>query len=862
MRSASIAGIIYADGLTTHLGTLTDIPQATRHAAGNLIAFAQALARCAATPALPPIWILTRGARTASTEQPPAPTGIAQAAIWSAARAVALEYPSIRFHLVDLDQDDQADPAASMGALRNLLPSGTRETELLLRSDAVLVPRLSPVSAAELPPATTPLSRLGAEQSFVLRRHGPAGAASLVWQQAPRTAPGPGEVEVEITAAGLNFRDVMAVNGLLPDDAEPTPALDSLGLEFAGIVRRTDPETNGLEPGERVFGMARGTLSRFVRIPAIGTYRCPAQLSDTDAAALPSAYLTAYMALVRCARMERGETILIHSAAGGVGLAAIAIAKHIGARIIATAGTPEKRAYLRSLGLTDVFASRSLAFADDVMRATSGSGVDVVLNSLHGAFLDKSLACLAPYGRFIELGKRDVYADSAIGMRKLAANISVHVIDLARMIEDRPATVRAMMDEVLARLADGSIEPLPVRTFDAAQTSHAFRAFSDADHIGKIVVRMLGETLPVHLNTTAGNVFDPRASYLVTGGSRGFGLAVGRWLAANGAGRVILASRGGRIDEHLALCSAAYADRLVPLRLDVRDPRAVDAALLSLTHADKPLKGIIHAAVAYDDGLVPDMTSERIERVLAPKVDGAINLTHAIIENGAALDFFVSFASLAGAVGWPAQSSYAAANGVLTALAGWQRAHGIRGMAIDWGALSGAGHVARSREMQAYLETAGWIGIDTGTALACLAQALDCDVPHIMIAAADWQRLAATHRALASAPRLSALASPALAADTAATLAGLQGTAAIEAALGIVYAQAAKVLRIAADDLRAADLLADAGIDSLSTFELRNRIEHETGLSLPLDRFAKATRFSELAALLAALAAEVPHRTG
>ena len=293
------------------------------------------------------------------------------------------------------------------------------------------------------------------QANFALKPQRPHGIDTLSWQECEAATPRPDEVRVRVSAAGLNFRDVMAATGLLPKDAEKDDAGEALGLEFAGVIESIGAGVEGLAPGDRVFGMARGSLRRDLTLAADRVYRVPDNLSDEQAAAIPSVYLTAHYALHHLARLRAGERVLIHSGAGGVGVAAIALAKRLGAEIYATAGSAEKRDYLKSLGVRAVMDSRSLAFADEVLAATGGEGVDLVLNALPGPFIEKGLACLAPSGRFIELGKRDIYDDRALGLKALRRNISLHVVDLAALIDERPALIRDLMDELIALFAVG-----------------------------------------------------------------------------------------------------------------------------------------------------------------------------------------------------------------------------------------------------------------------------------------------------------------------------------------------------------------------------------------------------------------------
>ena len=442
--------------------------------------------------------------------------GLAQAALFGLFRTVAMEVPEVFVRLVDVDNKELSEPSA----LLDVLNSDNRETELVIRDGRVHAARLKELAEQELTPAMSPVSRLGQARNFGLRHSGVPGADGLRWKQASQASLGPDDVTIEVRAAGLNFRDVMAVSGVLPADAEPTPAIEALGLELSGVVIDRGDNVDTFEVGDHVVGMGRGTLQRRVSWPSSAVKLAPPGLSHAEAASIPSAYLTAHYALNKVARLQPGMSVLIHSATGGVGLAAITLARLAGARVLATAGSPEKRDYLRRLDIGDVFDSRSLGFADDVMRATGGRGVDVVLNSLGGAFIDKSLACIAPYGQFLELGKRDVYADGTLGLRNLRSNVSFHVIDLAALIGERPQLASEMLDEVLAMLASQKIDALPIAEFGASTAGEAFRLMSEAKHIGKVILGLDDPDLRIESALSDGASLDPDGTYLGDGRCR------------------------------------------------------------------------------------------------------------------------------------------------------------------------------------------------------------------------------------------------------------------------------------------------------------------------------------------------------
>lgn len=850
---APLAGIIYALPLAPADWEESNIAAAATAECVRATAFAQAMAELSGDEPLPPIIVLTQNARVSGGEDVIGDDGLARSVLPGLFRTLQMEAPELSLQFIDIDEKEASVPRI----LLDVLWARTKDSELAVRGGRVLAARFGEVADQDLQPASVPLSRLSSSINFRLGHRGAPGADGLRWRQARAAPLGPDDVEVEVRAVGLNFRDVMAVSGMLPEDAEPTPAIEKLGLELSGVAIRYGENVQGLKTGDRVFGMGRGALQRRVTFPSATLLRVPRGISHAEAATVPSAFLTAHFALNTIGRVESGETVLVHSATGGVGLAAIALCRRAGANIIATAGNDEKREYLKRIGIKHVFDSRNLGFADDVMCASGGRGVDVVLNSLGGAFIDKSLSCLAPHGRFLELGKRDVYFDSALGLRGLRSNASFHVIDLAALIAERPRVAGTVFKEVVELLKAGEISPLPFTQFGASQAAGAFRLMAEARHTGKVVIGMDDPEVQIEKALAEGATLDPEGTYLVTGGVEGFGRAVGEWLARCGAGRVVLASRSA--ETGMPGCEGPVIETL---RLDVTDEAAVNGSVASLTSCGKPLRGIVHAAVVYDDALVANMGEERIGRVLAPKISGGINLTRAVEKAGSELDFFVSFSSLAQVVGWAGQSNYAAANSFLDALAHWQCARNIPGLCINWGALDESGHVARSDKMQSFLASAGWIGIDNDKALGILARCLDADQPVLAVPSVDWKRLAETHPGVARSPRTGCLAS----ADrggadaTSRGLRGLFGDELLQAVSRIVRDEAAKVLRVGAETILSAETLNEAGIDSLSAFELRLRMEQQLRLEVPLARYARASRFDDLSALACSLVEEARTR--
>lgn len=685
----------------------------------------------------PRVWLVTAGCMNVGAEE--SLPSVESAPLWGMGRTVAQEHPELRATLVDLSAHPDAREARELA--RRVHENGD-EDRIALRGQQSYVARLV-VHGGEEEVARP----LGADEAYRVEMGGVASLDGLRLRAFHARKPGPGEVAIEVAAAGLNFIDVARVMGIYPglDPAEPL----RLGMECAGRVTAVGTGVRDLQPGDEVLSITpsvrEGLLASHAVLPAEAVLRKPAMLSFEQAATTPIAFLTAYYALVELGRIRAGEWVLIHAAAGGVGLAAIEIAKAAGARIIATVGSREKEEFVRALGVTHVFSSRSAEFAPGVMEVTDGRGVDIVLNSLSGELIDRGMEVLAPYGRFVELGKRDVWEDRQVGLRIFRKNISFHVVDLADAVETQRQRVREWLEIVVERIASGVWRPLPVSTFASQETGEAFRFMAQARQIGKIAVQM--ERTVAVLPATDRGLFSADAGYLITGGLGGIGLTVAQWMAREGAGWLVLMSRRSVSDEAAEAIRQieALGCRVRVARGDVTGRADVDAALETLRAEGVPLRGVLHAAALVDDVLIREMTPDRFAPVLAPKVDGTWNLHAATLEEK--LDFFVLFSSMAAIHPQPGMGIYAAANAFLDGFAHYRRALGLPGTAVNWGGWDqiGLARVAGTeRSLDGYLEQ-GIRSYSAGEALEALGEAIRSQPAQLMAIPIDWKTFAEFH---------------------------------------------------------------------------------------------------------------------
>ncbi|MFG1343669.1 SDR family NAD(P)-dependent oxidoreductase [Xanthobacter autotrophicus DSM 431] len=854
-----LAGILFAGTAGGELGPEGELDTerfvaAVEAASCGLVTVGQVLDRLRAAPARPALVVLGRASRRTPADGAMTTEGLADSALLGLSRTIANECPEFAVRHVDAD----ADAFTEGTALARAALEDSDETEIVLRGRERQVPRLRQGALTGLAPRHRTIVKASEDANFTVTMTSPGLIDHVVLRESPMPTPEADEVVVEVAAVGLNFRDIMAATGILPDEAEgPGAWWRNLGLEFAGTIVRVGAEVEGFAPGDRVMGMGKGFLRRFAAAEARFLMRVPEHVELKDAATLPAAFMTAHYSLVDVGRLSDDEKVLIHLATGGVGLAAIQVARHVGAEILASAGSDAKRAFLRDLGIGHIMNSRSLEFAEAVRAATSGRGVDVVLNALSGAGIDKGLECLAPFGRFVEIGKRDLAQDKPIGLKSLYYNNTYSVIDLSTIADERPAKLAALLKAVEALVAEGTYRPLPATRFPASRAAEAMRLFSKAQHIGKVVLTFDEPEIEVEIDLSQAIRFSAEASYLVTGGLRGFGVAIADFLSRHGAGRLLLAGRNGTPDEEAAPVLAAIAARgtqIVPVALDVTDAPAVDALVAAYARSDKPLKGIVHGAAVIEDGFLNQLDAAQIARVIRPKAGGVWNLHKAATAHGAKLDFFVSFSSLAQVIGSPGQANYTAANSVLNAMGSFRKGRGLPGSAAAWGSIAGSGFVARSEALGNYLESIGMKPVQDQEAAEALGTLLRAEEENLGFARADWAAIGRALSRTAGAARVK----PLLAQRTG-------GRSRIQAELiaapreawdamlaDLIRAEVAKVLKVSPSDIPADRRLSELGLDSLSSFELKNRIEAHVDVNIPVAKFLQTPTVTGLSGVVAA----------
>ncbi|MEB3357236.1 MAG: SDR family NAD(P)-dependent oxidoreductase, partial [Synechococcales bacterium] len=829
-----------ADDLTDDLAADSApaaLPDGLQRGCETTLYLVQAIASRWQSSSRPRLWLVTWGAQAVREGDE---VQVAQRPLWGLGQVIALEHPELGCVRVDLDPAHPQGAvqllAAELGDRPPVVP-GTHygEDQIAFRQGIRYGARLVGDRAL---PAAQHLSSQSDRIPLQLQIQHQGTLENLIWQPHARRSPGPDEVEIQVHATGLNFRDVMNALGLYPGEA------GALGLECVGQIAAVGSAVQTVHPGDWVMAIAPGSFSQFVTVPAAWVTPKPAALSPEEAATVPVAFLTAAYALgleePTPQTLQKGQRILIHAAAGGVGQAAVQLAQRAGAEVFATA-SPGKWAFLKAQGVTHVMNSRSLDFADEILRITEGQGVDFVLNALSGDFISKSLAVLKPGGCFVEIGKAGIWTTAE--MHQQRPDVTYKILDLLDFTHRYPDRIQAALVN-LARQFDQQFDQKELRslhhqTFAADRAIDAFRTLQQAQHIGKVVIKAPAASPQ---QPTPSPAIHANATYLITGGLGALGLQLAQWLVHQGARHLLLlgrrppSSEARSILEHLQSQGVA----LQILQANVADFKALKTALTPYlplhppTHPPihssppPPLKGIFHLAGQLDDGTLQQQTWERFAAVMAAKVQGTWHLHQ--LTRKLALDHFVLFSSAASLIGSAGQGNYAAANAFLDAIAHHRHALQLPALSINWGAWSGEG-LANRDPVRQRLQQTGMAPLDPQQGFEVLAHLLGQPSPQVGVLPADGTQ------GLGGLFQKGALLSEEPS-STASTnwRQRLQGMAAGDRLPHIqthLREQVAIVLGISPTQLTDPHQgLTDLGLDSLTAVELRNRLQ--TSLEQPL----------------------------
>jgi acyl transferase domain-containing protein/acyl carrier protein/short-subunit dehydrogenase len=789
--------------------------------------------------------LVTRGAQPVGREM----TGVAVAQSPSIGllRVILNEYPNLTGRSVDLSPVAGAEDAT---LLWDELLRTEPEREVALRGEARYAQRMDrgrPVVSQTLD-VSVPLRLESRERGHL---------DTLRFAPFALPACAPGEVLIDVQAAGMNFRDVLKALALYPGEA---PDARIFGDEIGGVVKAVGAGVKHVAPGDRVFGLAVFGLATQTLARGGDVRRIPAGLSFEEAATIPVVFMTAWHALKNVARIRPGECVLVHAGAGGVGMAAVQIAHHLGAEVIASAGSTTKRALLETLGVKHVIDSRRGDFAEAVMELTNRRGVDVVLNALAAEAIPMGLSCLAEFGRFIEIGKRDIYQNSRIPLWPLRRNASFHVVAMDAVFSGDEALTRGMLGEIAELVDKRALTPLPFRSFAASRIDAAFRLMASGKHIGKVVVSFpepfvprRGAPLPPEFSIKADGC------YLITGAFGGFGKVIARWLVKSGARHLVLSSRSGASTPEAESFVAELRGQGIGVRVvraDVGSAADVARMLAEIAAGAQPLLGVFHLAMVIDDAPLASLNRDRMAAVIGPKAIGAW-----LLHQGTAhlpLECFVMFSSVSSIFGNPAQGNYGAANSFLDALAHHRKAQGLPALTVNWGVLGGEGYVARNERVGEFLARQGTLGLSPGEVISLLENSLVAGNTQVVAIRVDWAKWRQFFRSGQENPLLERILT---------AVEGQEGggvtsdwrlkieSAAPEEREGII-AQAVRevvgsVLRVKPESLREDQPLTDLGLDSLMGVEIENSLEAAMGVALPPTSLMRARTIGQIATVIA-----------
>lgn len=659
------------------------------------------------------LWLVTQGAQAVANTL----THVMQTPLWGIGKVAAMESSRLTCTCVDLD------PAGGQEQPNNLFAEiwvKSAEEQIAFRGTNRFVARLTRHRPYLIKQLKIP------HQPFQLTIPHKGTLDNLRFDPVMRRPPGPGEVEIRVLATGLNFKDVLNVLDLYPGDAGP------LGGECAGDITAVGAGVMDWRVGDPVVVVGWGTFSKYVTVDARMVARKPPQLSYEEAATIPVIFLTAYYGLHQLAHISAGDRVLIHAAAGGVGMAAVQLAQLAGATVYVTA-SPGKWDTLRKLDLQHIMNSRTFDFAEQVMAKTNGMGVDIVLNTLSSAFIPANLSLLSAGGRFVEIGKHQDWTAERVQINR--PDIAYYLFDLVELVRDDPGVVQTLLAKLMSWFAAGRLKPLPLTVFSLPETVTAFRYMQHARHVGKIVISQNQQTTSDQERLS----LSENGTYIITGGTGGLGLKIACWLVAHGARHLALVSRRGIVTDAQACVIEeleAAGARVLICQKDVSRVEDVTTLLADVKAQLPPLRGIFHAAGILDDGILQQQTWDRFAGVYGPKAWGAWHLHRLTLE--VPLDHFVLFSSITAVMGSAGQANYVSANTFLDGLAHYRRALGLPGLSINWGPWGEVGMV-HDHGLDAHWQRRGYHIIPPEVGLMLLERLMIEDAhPVVGVMPIDW----------------------------------------------------------------------------------------------------------------------------
>lgn len=789
-----------------------------------------------------------------------------QAALVGARRVLANEQHPAKWSLVDLPAAVSAEEVtAEIGAMNRAeevaVRQGLRWTQRMRRSLPELVA-----------PWEEPFEPTDPEVAYEVQIPDTRTLKDIKLRACDRIEPGPRQVEVRVETVGLNYKDPLKVLGILTErELGKTYFKLEPGMEGFGVITRVGSQVTEVRVGESIAVAERGLLRRYLTFDLDGGAAWEPiadvhlQRDEFDPLAVGSGvpFFTAGYAFYKLADVRPGETVLIHGAAGGMGMAAVQVAANMGAVVYATAGSEERRRAALDLGATAAFDSRSVGFVDDILQITEGRGVDVIYNSLPGEMIAQNFAVAGEFCRIIEIGKADIYFGGATDLKPFSGNLSFHSIDMDRMLRLRPEIFRELRRECTEMLTAGKLTPLPYTRFPIEEVVGAFEAVFRAEHKGRIVLDLRDQTPTLLPRKPEPAPVRPGHSYLITGGFGGFGLATARSLARAGATHLILASRSGATTEvaraQIEALRAADVD-VWEEQVDISDYDQVADLIAKVEASGHPLRGVFHAAAVAHDEVIADISAESLRKVFGPKVQGALNLDKATREHDVPLDHFVLYSSISGLIGIVPQLTYAAANSVLDGLAASRRTAGLPALSVSWGAMSGGG-MAESDAIVKFLDSVGLRRLNMDMGAAFMRECSRFPLSHVAIAGIDWGVLRTPLPSTAKSTRFAHLSAEAAAVSNEQAAFRAAVLALPEEERGPMVTkelakELANVLKVDVDSIDPKGPIADLGIDSLMAVEFAARAGKQLNIQISAFQFTPDLTLEAVGARVALLIAQ------
>jgi phthiocerol/phenolphthiocerol synthesis type-I polyketide synthase C len=737
----------------------------------------------------------------------------------------------IKPSVIDIIQDDD------IIHLIKIIYQKQEENEVAIRQNKFYATRLNKIQILELPEKKEVYA---SQTSFIGSLSSIGVIDNLIYKKLYLPKIKADEVLVEVQSIGVNFMSLLSILGICPGKEN---GFGTLGIECVGIAKEVGNNIKHIKENDVVYGMAYHTLASHTIVNGNALCVAPNQFSVDELATIPAVFITVYYSLVELARIKKGDKVLIHAATGGVGLAAIQICKLYECEIFTTAGNDEKRSYLQNLGIDNIYDSRSINFYEEILEDTNGKGIDVVLNSLTGEAMYKSLELLASFGRFIEIGKKDIFDNSKIGLQVFQKSLSYFMVDAEKMLFEKPEILGELLQDISLLLTEGKLQALPYSVFNANEAKEAFRKINTSKHIGKIVINLQDKS-NIRVEEEAHFSLVENASYLITGAFGGLGLAYTKLLLENGAKNLILIGRNQpqpSIQKNIEDWIEIYDANIQIHQADVTQEQDLKN-IISIIPSEKKLKGIFHLAGLLDDATIANLTKEKYFNVYNPKVLGAIHL-HQLTQK-LDLDYFVLFSSSAVLFASPGQAAYVASNAYLDALAYYRKQTHLPAMSLQWSTISDVGLAAQQENRAERLEEEGIKPLTSIESLSYFKQIISTNYSNIGIFNFDIQKWKNHYPSAKNNVYFSLLAT-----DNKETSFN-QSVSFVESLKNIQDIQVvennieeklketiSKVTKIAIDKINTQSTFKSLGIDSLMSIQLKNQLEKIFEINLSVTAF-------------------------